>query len=333
MYRPTAASSSRQGQGRCGDRPAVVAGRDVPGQGGQQLGGDRAEQPFDLPSAAGSSRGAVDQLHLQVGAHLGDVGAGEVGAVVAVQDRGHPAHRPAGVGLAPDRLPQRQRGLRGGRITEEHGVPGDRPGVVVQDHRQPRPGRPAGLVEHHHVQLGVIGLPDVVGVRRFPPQDQFEIVPVHVRVVMRHREQTTVQALDDPTHRLVGRRRPALLGSDDVHRPVDLGDPRRRPPQRQALDQLDDLRRHPPRAPVGPSRPGQSVGTVRPVGRQPPPRRPQRHTGLLRDRRQRNALEQMRLQHRQPLLHVEAHQHHPRRSAIDPSVTPQVDGRALTRRE
>ena len=39
----------------------------------------------------------------------------------------------------------------------------------------------------------------------------------------------------------VRRRRPALLGSDHVHRPVDLGDPGRRPPQRQPLDQLDHL--------------------------------------------------------------------------------------------
>ena len=32
----------------------------------------------------------------------------------------------------------------------------------------------------------------------------------------------------------------------------------------------------------------------------------QQHAGLLRDRRQRHTLEQVRLQHRQPLLHVEA---------------------------
>jgi hypothetical protein len=51
---------------------------------------------------------------------------------------GTPAHRPAGIGFAPDRLPQGERGLRGGGIAQEHGVSGDHPGVVVQ--HAPDPG-------------------------------------------------------------------------------------------------------------------------------------------------------------------------------------------------
>ncbi len=93
-----------EGEGRSGDRAPVGAVRDVPGQCGQQLAGDGAEQPLDLAPALRDAGGGVHELDVGVCADLGDVGAGEVGAVVAVEDVGQPADRPRWVGLAPDRL-------------------------------------------------------------------------------------------------------------------------------------------------------------------------------------------------------------------------------------
>ena len=309
MYRPTAASSSRQGQGWWGDRPAVVARRDVPGQGGQQLGGDRAEQPFDLPPAAGFSGCAVDQLHLEVGAHLGDVGAGEVGAVVAVQHRRHPAHRPGRVGLAPDRLPQRQRGLQrligsprntvypatarewSSRITVNHG----------------RAGRPvssstmtsSSVWSACHMSFGCAD-----SRRRTSSNSSRYTSGPWCAIASRPRSKPG----DDPSHHRVGRRRPALLGGDPADRPVDLGDPGRRPPQRHPLDQLDHLRWQPPTTPVGPIQAAQAVKAVRLVRRQPPGRGPAWYPGPTGGLRQRDPVVQMRIQHRQPTVQLR-HQH------------------------
>ena len=124
------------------------------------------EEPLDLAAAAVHPWRAVDELDLEVDANLGDVVAGEVRSMVAVKGGGKTTDRPRRVCFAPDRLPQRQRCLQGGRIAQEHRVPGDRPGLVVQDDGQPRPGGPVGLVEHHHVELGVVGLPEIVGIGR-----------------------------------------------------------------------------------------------------------------------------------------------------------------------
>src|SRR5450830_2113482 len=58
---------------------------------------------------------------------------------------------------------------------EEDAVPGDRSGAVVQDDGQPGPGRMTGLVQDEDVQLGVVGLPDVVGTLGLTAVD--ELVP------------------------------------------------------------------------------------------------------------------------------------------------------------
>jgi hypothetical protein len=51
----------------------------------------------------------VHEADVEVGGDLGDVVAGEVAAVIDVQDLGQAVHRPRGIGLSPDRLAQRQR--------------------------------------------------------------------------------------------------------------------------------------------------------------------------------------------------------------------------------
>lgn len=67
-----------------------------------------AEEPFDLSSALGTADGRVYDADVQLDGSAFKVVAGEVGAVIHVQDVGQPAHCPAGVALAPDRLAERQ---------------------------------------------------------------------------------------------------------------------------------------------------------------------------------------------------------------------------------
>jgi hypothetical protein len=163
-----------QGQPR---RRGGLAAHEVAGQLGQQLGVQRAEQPLHLAPALGAPDGRVDKLDAQIGGHLAEVGAGEVAVVVDVQHVGDAADRPGRGGLTPDRLAQRQRCVQRGRGAEEHRVPGDRAGVVVDHRGQPRPrGRPIG-VEDQDVELGVVGLPEGVGPAGTVPPDQLEPVP------------------------------------------------------------------------------------------------------------------------------------------------------------
>jgi hypothetical protein len=60
----------------------------VPGKFGQQLDGDRAHDPLHLASALRSGDGGVDEVDVQVHADVGEVVAGEVTAVVGVEDLG-----------------------------------------------------------------------------------------------------------------------------------------------------------------------------------------------------------------------------------------------------
>jgi len=57
----------------------------MPGQVGQQLGSDRAEESFQLAAALRPPDGGVDDLDVQVGGGRGEVVAGEVAAVVGVE--------------------------------------------------------------------------------------------------------------------------------------------------------------------------------------------------------------------------------------------------------
>ena len=169
------------GQGEPGlPGPVRGAARRVPGQRGQAHLVDGAENPLHLaPAARLAGQGEVGP-NPQVGHHLGQVGGGEVRAVVDVERAGDAAHVPAGPGLAPDRLPERQRGGQRRRGAQVDRVPGDGPGVVVLDEGQPRPARPARRGEHPQVQQGVVGLPDLVRLGRLSAVHQVEhlLVPL-----------------------------------------------------------------------------------------------------------------------------------------------------------
>jgi len=60
-------------------------------------------------------------------------------------------------------LAQRERGLQRRAAIEADRVAGQRAAVIVEDDRQPRPCWPPGDIEDDEVELGVIGLPGVVG--------------------------------------------------------------------------------------------------------------------------------------------------------------------------
>lgn len=130
------------GQGQGGPGRGLPADQ-LAGQEREQLGGDGPEEPFDLSAALRAGNRALNQADVQVGADLAQMVAGEIAAMVGVQDVGQPADDPPQVGLGADGLPQRQRQVQRRRGTEDHDAPADRAGAVVDDHRQPRPGRVA----------------------------------------------------------------------------------------------------------------------------------------------------------------------------------------------
>jgi len=103
----------------------------------------------------------------------------------------HTAH--AGCAFAPDRLAQRERGLQRRRRSDEHDVPRDRAAVVVLNDRQPRTHCTPVLVDDQDVELGVVGLPDLVGRRRFAAVDELEAFAVAHRPVMREHHEAGVE--------------------------------------------------------------------------------------------------------------------------------------------
>jgi hypothetical protein len=164
----------RQGQRRRGDRFAMILRRDMAGQSGQQLGGDRAEQTFEIAPTAGfpgvlwisctfTSAHTCARCELVKSAPWSEYNAaGKPHTVHPGSALRHTACRNANAVCSAEGSP---------RNTV---YPATAREMVVLDHRQPRPGRLARLVQDHHVKFGVIGLPQVVGVGRFPPENQFD---------------------------------------------------------------------------------------------------------------------------------------------------------------
>ena len=77
-------------------------------QAGQKLGVDGAKETLDLAASLRSADGRMDQFDLQRRRDLFEMVAGEVAPVIDVENIGNPMHRPCGIRLAPDRLPQGQ---------------------------------------------------------------------------------------------------------------------------------------------------------------------------------------------------------------------------------
>jgi hypothetical protein len=174
--------------------------------------------------------------------------------------------------------------------------------VVIQDHRQPRPRRPARVIENEHVEQRVIGLPHVVRRVRLTAVDELVAIPVTLGAVVRERQQPRIETSDDVVDGAVARRRPVLSLRHGKHLPMDERHRRPRPPQREALNELDQLSPEPPTAAITTTaarEPRQPVGAV---ALQPPPRRAQRHPGRPGGSAQRHAALHVRPQHA-PALH------------------------------
>ena len=137
-----------------------------------------AEEPLDLAAALRDADPGADQPDVRVQADLFQAVAGEVAAVVAVEQVRQPGHGPGQVALAAGGLVQRQRGLLGGRVAEEDGVASDGAGVVVQHDGEPRPGGLLLGIEDLQVEQGVVGLPLLVRAGRGAPVHEFELVAV-----------------------------------------------------------------------------------------------------------------------------------------------------------
>jgi len=222
---------------------------------------------------------------------------GEVRAVVDVERIRDAAHVPAGPGLAPDRLPERQRGGQRRRGAQVDRVTGDRPGVVVFDDGQPRPARPTRRGDHPQVQQGVIGLPDLVRLSRLAAVHQVEHLLVPLRALMREGGHRRVDAPHDVIYRGVARHRPPLFPGSLGGLPVHRSDGGRRAAQRQALDQQLQLGRHPPGSTVRARPAGQRGQPSSAVGRQPPAQRPLRNAVLAGHTDQRAAVLEVGAQH------------------------------------
>jgi hypothetical protein len=207
---------------------------------------------------------------------------------------------PGRVGLAPDRLPQRQGGLQRRRGAEVDRVPGDGPGMVVFDHGQPRPGRLTGRGHHPQVELGVVGLPDLVGAGRLPAVDQFEHLRVALGPLGRKGPQRRVDAADDRVDARVGRDRPSFPLGDGSDLAVHVGGGHRRRAQRKALRKEPQRLREAEPAPVSAHYAGQAGQPASLVAGQPALQRPVRNPGRHGNLPQRSAGLDMRPQNQPP---------------------------------
>jgi len=236
----------------CGER-GVQGGEGQPGRGGglpadevagqqrEQFGGDGPEEPFDLPPALRPGDGAVDEADVQVGADLAQVVAGEVAPVVGVEDFWQAADDPPGVGLRSDGLPQGEGQVQRGRCSQENGVPADRAGAVVDDDRQPGARRVSSFVEDQDVELGVVGLPDLVRAVGLTAVHQLVAVAEPGRAVVRKGQQVRVDRGDDLADGAVRRRGPAPFAGQGGGLAGDGGHRGTRPCEGQSLDHLDQL--------------------------------------------------------------------------------------------
>jgi len=283
-----------QGQARRGRR---LAAGEVPGQLGQQLGVERAEQALDLAPALRPGDSRVDDAEAEAGSDLFEVVAGEVAAVIDVEHVRDAANRPGTIGLAPDGVSQGEAGVQHAWRVEEHGVAGDGARVIVHDRGQPGAGRLAALVKDVEVEQRVVRLPDRVGCFGTEAVDQLKAVPERGRPLLRQCYHAWVEGGDDRVDRAVGRNAPALCSCGGADPAVDGSSRRPRRLQRHAFNQRDDICGPPMRAGItadGACQPGHAALAVT---RQPTPCCPDRDTGRVGGARQGNAVLQVRAKH------------------------------------
>ncbi|MET3176171.1 UNVERIFIED_ORG: hypothetical protein ABIB52_004045 [Arthrobacter sp. UYCu721] len=98
--------------------------RDEAGQMRQEPVGDGAVKPLDLPAALRHAGEGMDEADVGVKADPFKMGAGEIGAMIAVGEIGQTHHGPGRMLLALHGLVKSKGGLERGRRTGEDGVAG-----------------------------------------------------------------------------------------------------------------------------------------------------------------------------------------------------------------
>ena len=151
-------------------------------------------------------------------------------------------------------------------------------------------GRRTRRGHHPQVELGVIGLPDLVGGICLPAVDQLEHLRVASAALDRQGSQRRVDAADDRVDGGVGRDRPSFPFRDLGDLPVHLRGGRDRRAQRQSLHQEPQRLGEAGPATVGAHGPAQASEPASPVAGQPPLQRPVRDPALRGDAGQRDAV-------------------------------------------
>ena len=210
---------------------------------------------------------------------------GEVAAVVGVEPLRNAADRPARLALAPDRPSQRQRRLQRARGARRQMIRGDGAAMVVDDDRQPRADHRTCRVMHQDVELGVVGLPDLVRGCRFAPMQQLVALPIGLGALVGEHGHRRVHCPHGGMHRRIARRRPTLLRDGGAHQAVNGRGRAAWPLQRQPLDDGDKLGRQASRLPTiaapGSLQADQAMSTI---AGQPTAQRRLRHARRARDR-------------------------------------------------
>jgi len=161
-------------------------------------------------------------------------------------------------------------------------IAGDGPAVVVEHDREPRPRRLVVLVQDPQVERGVVGLPGRVRGRGLVAVEQIEGLLVGLGPLMGQDDQARIEMAHDVVDAPVAGHGPSLLPRHGRHLTVDARHTRRRPAQRQALDQLDqEIGEASPVAIVA-GRTRQSGQALLPIPPQLALGGAQRHAGLAR---------------------------------------------------
>jgi hypothetical protein len=206
-----------------------------------------------------------DQPHLDVGGDLFEVGRGEVAAVIGVEHFGDAEDRPVRVGPPPDRLPERQCRLHGGRAVERKQEAGDGAAVVIDDDGQPRTCRRAIVASGPEIELGVIGLPDLVGTLGFAAMNQIVGFAIGFLAIQSERLQRVGDGTDDVVDGVVAGGRLPCGARNTADLPMDRTWAERRLLQGQAFGEVAQVVRDTTAfALIGPSGTGQP-GKPKPV--------------------------------------------------------------------
>ena len=199
------------------------------------------------------------------------------------------------VRFPPDRLAQRQGSAGRRRAVEGNAEAGNRATVVVDNDSQPRPTCFAVGSLGPEIELGVVGLPDLVRPFCFTPMNQIVRFAIGLLAVKGEGFEVLGDGTDHVVDRVISRRLFAASACDAADFPINGAGAQRRTFQRKTFGEAAKVVRHPP--PLALVRP---AGTDQPD--QPKPaksadpalRRPKRQQRLLGDARERYVMFQMR---------------------------------------